>query len=254
METKPSRHFYLDHLRNIFNFQGRMRRRDYIGALVIDWLMIGLLSIPVGWAVNNPDVVFLKGIAMVCLLGIVFIFFVMRWASMIRRIHDAGYSGWWIFCPGFVNFVLLLFFDSEPGENAYGRNPKGVERKLKKGVVYPFDDLFNFEGRMRRSHYFGFAFVHFLMMFWICYLWFMVFGLGSLAIDVTVGSILTIIGLGVIMVLHFVVRTAAQIRRTHDAGFRGWWILCPFFSFIVLFFNSEPRENAYGSNPKELAP
>jgi len=42
----------------------------------------------------------------------------------VRRMHDTGRSGWWIFVP-FVNFIFLVS-DSEPGDNQYGANPKGV--------------------------------------------------------------------------------------------------------------------------------
>jgi uncharacterized membrane protein YhaH (DUF805 family) len=49
----------------------------------------------------------------------------------IRRLHDGGRSGWWLliaFVPlvGFI--VLIVFFvqDSQPGDNQYGPNPKGL--------------------------------------------------------------------------------------------------------------------------------
>ena len=55
-------------------------------------------------------------------------------AISIRRLHDLGKSGWWILLGviPLVNligiFVLLFFYvqDSQPGENEYGPNPKGL--------------------------------------------------------------------------------------------------------------------------------
>lgn len=53
-------------------------------------------------------------------------------AVSVRRLHDTGRSGWWFF----INFIPLvgpiIFFvftvlDSQPGENKYGPNPKGVK-------------------------------------------------------------------------------------------------------------------------------
>jgi len=47
----------------------------------------------------------------------------------VRRLHDIGRSGWWLLV-GFVPLVgglVLLWFagkDSDPGDNAYGPNPK----------------------------------------------------------------------------------------------------------------------------------
>lgn len=39
---------------------------------------------------------------------------------------------------------------------------------------------------------------------------------------------------------------ALQIRRSHDVGKSGWWILVPFYSLYLMFKNSvpeEPKEN-----------
>ncbi|MGH9562125.1 MAG: DUF805 domain-containing protein [Terracidiphilus sp.] len=49
-------------------------------------------------------------------------------AVSIRRLHDTGRSGWWMllaFVP-VADLVLMAFFafDSAPGDNQYGRNPK----------------------------------------------------------------------------------------------------------------------------------
>ena len=47
------------------------------------------------------------------------------------RLHDIGRTGWWIligFVPLIGSIVLLVFalLDSQPGDNQYGANPKGV--------------------------------------------------------------------------------------------------------------------------------
>lgn len=52
-------------------------------------------------------------------------------AVIVRRLHDIGKSGGWFFISfvPFVGGIILLVFecmDSQPGENAYGPNPKGV--------------------------------------------------------------------------------------------------------------------------------
>jgi uncharacterized membrane protein YhaH (DUF805 family) len=46
-------------------------------------------------------------------------------AVAVRRMHDTGRSGWWIFFP-LINFILL-FVASQPAENKYGPNPKMAE-------------------------------------------------------------------------------------------------------------------------------
>ena len=52
-------------------------------------------------------------------------------AVFFRRLHDTGRSGWWWLIgliPLIGAIVLLVFLvqDSQPGENQYGPNPKGV--------------------------------------------------------------------------------------------------------------------------------
>lgn len=49
----------------------------------------------------------------------------------VRRLHDIGRSGWWVLIlliPILGALVLLVFMvlDSQPGDNRYGPNPKGV--------------------------------------------------------------------------------------------------------------------------------
>lgn len=45
-------------------------------------------------------------------------------AAGVRRMHDVGRSGWWILLP-FVNLYFACC-DSEPGDNKWGANPKGL--------------------------------------------------------------------------------------------------------------------------------
>jgi uncharacterized membrane protein YhaH (DUF805 family) len=54
---------------------------------------------------------------------------------------------------------------------------------------------------------------------------------------------------------------ALAIRRLHDTGRSGWWMLIGFLPLIglivlIIFFvqDSQPGSNQYGPNPKESAP
>jgi uncharacterized membrane protein YhaH (DUF805 family) len=44
---------------------------------------------------------------------------------------------------------------------------------------------------------------------------------------------------------------AVGIRRMHDLGRSGWWIICPIVNIVFLFIDSQPGSNEYGPNPKE---
>lgn len=50
-------------------------------------------------------------------------------AVAVRRLHDTGKSGWMLLIAlipiiGFIWLLVLLVKDSDPGDNAYGTNPK----------------------------------------------------------------------------------------------------------------------------------
>ncbi|PIE68348.1 MAG: hypothetical protein CSA21_07970, partial [Deltaproteobacteria bacterium] len=52
---------------------------------------------------------------------------------------------------------------------------------------------------------------------------------------------------------------AVTIRRLHDTGRSGWWLLIlliPLIGVIVFFVfmvqNSKPGQNRYGANPEEV--
>lgn len=59
-------------------------------------------------------------------------FLVPTLAASVRRLHDTNRSGWWYFISfiPFVGGIILIVFlaeDSQPGNNRYGSNPKGIE-------------------------------------------------------------------------------------------------------------------------------
>jgi uncharacterized membrane protein YhaH (DUF805 family) len=61
--------------------------------------------------------------------------------------------------------------------------------------------------------------------------------------------------------LLFLPSLAVAVRRLHDVGRSGWWLLImlvPLFGFLLLLFwwvqPSEPRDNAHGPSPSPLLP
>lgn len=44
---------------------------------------------------------------------------------------------------------------------------------------------------------------------------------------------------------------AVGVRRMHDVGKSGWFILIPIYNFILAVSNGEDGENKYGPNPKQ---
>lgn len=103
------------------NFSGRARRSEYwyfalasgvismiLGALAQQFSIFSILSGVFSLAIICPSL-----------------------AVIVRRLHDIGKSGWYylfILIPLAGPIILLVWFckDSEPGDNMYGPNPKGI--------------------------------------------------------------------------------------------------------------------------------
>ncbi len=106
----------------------------------------------------------------------------------------------------------------------------------------------DFAGRSRRREY-----------------WF--FALGNVIIAIVLMLIERMLGMasggyGILTIIFelaiLVPSIAVSIRRLHDTGRSGWWILIAFVpilgALVLLYFmllDSEPGMNAYGPNPKE---
>lgn len=43
---------------------------------------------------------------------------------------------------------------------------------------------------------------------------------------------------------------AVAVRRMHDTGRSGWWVICPIVNIVFLFFEGEHGDNKYGGDPK----
>ncbi|MFZ2207894.1 MAG: DUF805 domain-containing protein, partial [Porticoccaceae bacterium] len=46
---------------------------------------------------------------------------------------------------------------------------------------------------------------------------------------------------------------SVAVRRMHDTGHSGWWVIVPIANIIFLFVNGEPQENRFGPDPKAIA-
>lgn len=108
---------------NYANFAGRARRREYWMFLLCNIIVAILLMIADGILFA---VIGIGGLSLLYTLGVI----VPGIAVSIRRLHDVGKSGWWLLlgCVPIAGLVLLVFMlmDGEPGDNAWGRNPKGI--------------------------------------------------------------------------------------------------------------------------------
>jgi uncharacterized membrane protein YhaH (DUF805 family) len=108
-----------------------------------------------------------------------------------------------------------------------------------------------FSGRAQRAEYWWFYLISTLII------------IGLSLIDQATGTLDEETGMGLLTTLYslaiLIPSIAVGVRRLHDTGRSGWWLLIgliPVIGSIVLivFFvlDSEPGDNAHGANPKAL--
>jgi uncharacterized membrane protein YhaH (DUF805 family) len=107
-----------------------------------------------------------------------------------------------------------------------------------------FKAPFSFKGRIRRTEYL----ISLLIYFFVVML-FSFFTTSFTARDNANGSGVLLL-IVIIPCLFFML--AQGVKRSHDLGNSGWFLLIPFYGLWLLFANSEVGKNKYGPNPKGI--
>ncbi len=113
--------WYFTVFKKYFDFDGRARRKEYWVFTLINSIVCLILSL----LIELNGSIFRSIISIIYGLGVFF----PEWAVTVRRLHDTGHSGWWVFInliPVIGAIILLIFLltDSQEGSNQYGPNPK----------------------------------------------------------------------------------------------------------------------------------
>ena len=118
--------WYLAVLKNYATFSGRARRKEY-------WMfaLFNFLFAIAAMVVDN-----ILGISFVTGYGPVYLLYVLAMlipglAVAVRRLHDVGKSGWFMFIAlipiiGGIWLLILMCTEGVAGANQYGENPKEV--------------------------------------------------------------------------------------------------------------------------------
>lgn len=99
-----------------------------------------------------------------------------------------------------------------------------------------------FSGRARRKEYWMFVLFNTIIVFVLG------FALGFL--DGMLNTNIGVVVVGIYNLAVFIPSLAVSIRRMHDLGRSGWWILVPIVNIVFLFLNGQPQANEYGPDPK----
>lgn len=120
--------YALTPLRRYADFNGRARRSEYWWYYLLTIILFTVMTLVEG-AFGLGGTVGPYGL-LTMLLGLALL--VPSPAAGVRRLHDTGRSGWWLLIalvPLIGAIVLLIFFvlNGEPGDNAYGPDPKALD-------------------------------------------------------------------------------------------------------------------------------
>lgn len=100
----------------------------------------------------------------------------------------------------------------------------------------------NFEGRARRKEYWYFVLINFIISFVLGF----ISGLAGLTFNNGNSGILDLI----YSLLLIVPSIAVGVRRMHDVGKSGWYLLIPIYNIVLAATEGEQKRNEYGENPK----
>lgn len=106
-----------------------------------------------------------------------------------------------------------------------------------------FKSPFSFSGRIRRMEY-GLSMLIYIVV--VLILQFAVIGTAA-----GHGSGVSLLFLVLILPCLFFL-LAQGVKRSHDLGNSGWFILIPFYGLWLLFADSKPGVNKWGPNPKGI--
>jgi uncharacterized membrane protein YhaH (DUF805 family) len=120
----------------------------------------------------------------------------------------------------------------------YGNNIVG--QTLASGTL--FKNVFSIKGRIRRTEY------------WIYFLGVILFNIIISIIGNDAASPFFTSGIKPILLLLSLAFLIMQaIKRCHDMGNNGWWIMIPLWNLVLLFGDSDKEQNSYGESPKTQA-
>jgi uncharacterized membrane protein YhaH (DUF805 family) len=118
--------YYFKVLRQYVDFKGRARRAEYWNFVLFSTLIsIALTLVDIYGLGANPMAGESGMIGNLYSLAVL----LPTVGVLVRRLHDVGKSGWYILIVlipliGIIWLLILLFSNSQQGENKWGPNPK----------------------------------------------------------------------------------------------------------------------------------
>jgi len=118
--------YYMEALRKYAVFSGRARRAEYWTFVLIN-AAVGIILSIIGALAGDSAALITGAISSLYSLAVL----LPSIAVGVRRLHDIGKSGWWLLIVlvpliGWITLLIFALMNSQPGDNQYGPNPKGM--------------------------------------------------------------------------------------------------------------------------------
>jgi uncharacterized membrane protein YhaH (DUF805 family) len=127
--------YYLNVLKNYAIFSGRARRSEYWYFVLFN-IIFAFVALMLDRAFGTSFTIQTVNGPVNLLYGYIYLLYALLvllpgFAVLVRRLHDVGKSGWFVFIiliplVGSIWILILVCTDSIPGKNQYGFNPKGI--------------------------------------------------------------------------------------------------------------------------------
>jgi len=117
--------WFLKALKQYADFRARARRKEF-WFFAFFWFVFAVVAALVDYdrSIQSKTIYYVGGIYFLVTT-------IPAVAVVVRRLHDTGKTGWWsllLAIPyiGWAVLAVLLCYDSQPNENKWGENPKGI--------------------------------------------------------------------------------------------------------------------------------
>jgi len=117
--------WYLTVIKKYVVFSGRARRKEFWTFVLFNFLFFIVAAI-----LDNLLGLASKEYYLGPIYSLYALFIIIPYLAVaVRRLHDIGKSGWWIFIKlipiiGAIWLLILLFTEGNKGPNEYGEDPK----------------------------------------------------------------------------------------------------------------------------------
>lgn len=228
------------YLKEYTDTEGRTSRKLFWTYILFHWfLILSLLTVSsiiqkviyIAPILNILEII-LVGIRVICLLLAGIVAFVGGFGAIlitVRRLHDVGASGYLFFLNFIAMFPVLFVMCLLPSANKDRENPPYGDLGLFEAAKLAFKNFFNFSGRSRRSEYW-----YYLLFTHLAYFVLSILALPFMFNNPNSIPILTFIVSGFSFIL-FVPTLSAGVRRLHDTGRSGWWLVASILPLILTY-------------------